>query len=135
MLHEIKMINPETDLVGIDISKYAVANAHPNVKEFISAGDACRLPFADCSFDLVIAINTLSELAPEDCKTAIRQIERVSKRNAFITLNAWTNRREKESLMRWNISAKSNFSTNQWKKLFESLGYSGDYFWTFTNDV
>ena len=135
LLYEIKKLNPEADLVGVDISEYAVANAHPDVSEFISAGDACKLPFPDRSFDVVIAINTLSELAPEDCEVAIKQIERVSKRNAFITLNAWTNRREKESLMRWNISAKSNFSTNQWKNLLTSLGYSGDYFWTFTSDV
>ena len=47
---------------GIDISTYAIENAHQDVKHLIDHGTAAELPYPDKYFDLVFSINTLHNL-------------------------------------------------------------------------
>lgn len=131
LLHDLQSLVPGITLCGLELSDYAMNNAFPSVKHLIQRGDGKDLPFGDNEFDLVLAINTLSELAPEDCNAALTEIQRVTKSHAFITLNAWRNKREHEALMRWNITAKSNFSVPDWRSILCETGYSGDYYWFF----
>lgn len=52
---------------------------------FISA-DAMKLPFADCSFDLVMAVRLLHHLHDHDlCEVCVGEILRVSRRWAIVT--------------------------------------------------
>jgi acetolactate synthase-1/2/3 large subunit len=132
LLHDLVQVLPGLRIKGIDISEYAVSNALSDVQEDIMVADAASLPFEDESFDLVIAINTLSELPVEACKNAMQEINRVSKGNkSFITLNSWRNKREREQLMRWNLTALSNFSIPQWTSIMSEVGYKGDFYWFF----
>ena len=50
--------------------------------------DICNLPFKDNEFDYVISINTIHNLPIDNCKTAIKEISRVAKKDAFITVDA-----------------------------------------------
>ena len=34
-----------------------------------------------------------------------------------------------ESFSHWNLTAKTILSVDEWKKLFQEVGYTGDYFW------
>lgn len=129
MMHDFRHVLPGVHIEGIDISKYAVAQALTDVKPFIKFGNAKKLPYPDCSFDLVISINTIHNLPLNQCKEALREISRVSRKNAFITVDAYRNSREKERLEKWNLTALTYMSTNEWEKLFEELGYKGDYWW------
>ncbi len=131
LLHDLQQLVPGLEVHGLDISEYAVTNCLLSVKDRISVGKAQSLPFADRSFDLVLAINTLSELSLGDCKTALREIDRVSCGKSFVTLNSWRNEREKRRLLKWNLTALSNLSVNAWKDLFCEIGYRGDYYWFF----
>lgn len=131
LLHDLKLIVPGLKIHGLDISSYAVSKAMPEVRPFLTLGDASSLSYPDKSFDLVLCINTLSEIPKDRCKQAIREISRVSKRNAFITLNSWRNEREKENLKKWNLTASSNFSREEWRSLLNEVGYRGDYYWFF----
>ena len=133
LLHDLQSLVPGIKLCGLELSDYAVNNAFPSVKHLIQRGDGKDLPFEDNEFDLVLAINTLSELAPEDCNAALTEIQRVTESHAFITLNAWRNKREHEALERWNITAKSNFHVQDWRSILCETGYSGDYYWFFAN--
>jgi hypothetical protein len=63
------------------------------------------------------------------CKKALQEIERVSKSHSFITVDAWRNEEEKERLLKWNLTAKTYMHVNEWKLLFEEVGYTGDYYW------
>ena len=128
-MHELLQLVPGILIRGIDISNYAVENAMQTVKEKIELGDAMNLPFADNEFDLVLAINIISELALDDCKKALNEIIRVTKKNSFVTLNSWRNRREKEALMKWVLSSKSNYSTDEWRTILNEIDYQGDFFW------
>jgi SAM-dependent methyltransferase len=129
MLHDFKELMPKLKIAGIDISEYAIENALETVKPFLQVGNAKKLPFEDKSFDLVICINTVHNLPLEECKQAIREIQRVSRKYAFITMDAWRNEKEHESMEKWNLTAQTYFHVDDWKKLFEEVGYTGDYYW------
>jgi ubiquinone/menaquinone biosynthesis C-methylase UbiE len=100
-----------------------------DVKPFIQVADAKKLPFPDKSFDLVICINTVHNLPLEECKQALREIQRVTRKDAFVTMDAWRNEAEHERLMKWNLTALTYMHVDDWKKLFEEVGYRGDYYW------
>jgi ubiquinone/menaquinone biosynthesis C-methylase UbiE len=129
MLHDFAELMPHATLQGIDISNYAIEHAMEDMKPFVSVADAQALPFADKSFDLVISINTVHNLPPATCKTALAEIERVSRAHAFVTMDAWRNDREKENMLKWNLTALTYMHVNEWKKLFAEVGYTHDYYW------
>ena len=129
MLYDLKRFSPTTDIKGIDISEYAILNAIPEIKKDLMVADAKKLPFEDSSFDLVISINTIHNLEVEECKLALREITRVSRGNAFVTVDAYNNPEEEERMMAWNLTAKTILSVADWTALFDEVGYEGDYFW------
>ena len=129
MLHDFKKIIPDIKVKGIDISKYAINNCIESVKNDLIVADALNLPFDDNSFDLVISITTVHNFKLEDCKKAIKEIMRVSKKYSFITVDAYRNENEKRAMHAWNLTAKTILHVDEWKSLFKSIGYQGDYYW------
>lgn len=129
MLFDFQQLIPGISIKGIDVSDYAVAHGKEEVKKALSVADARHLPFEAKSFDLVISINTIHNLGIEDLKRALVEIERVSKGNSFITVDAYRNEEEKELMLAWNLTAKTILHVEEWKALFKEVGYSGDYFW------
>lgn len=129
MLYEFMNIIPGIKVAGIDISSYALSNALPAVKPFLVLGNARDLPFPDHYFDLVISINTVHNLELEECKKAIAEIERVKKKYAFLVLDSYRNAREEDRMRKWNITGKTILSVDEWVKVFEEVGYTGDYYW------
>ncbi len=129
MLHDFKAALPDLTVAGIDISAYAIGQAMDDVKPFLRVADARKLPFKDGAFDLVIAVNTIHNLNREDCIMALREIERVKRKHAFITVDAWRNEQEHEAMMMWNLTAQTYMHVDDWKRLFAEAGYTGDYYW------
>jgi 3-methyl-2-oxobutanoate hydroxymethyltransferase len=129
MLHDFKRLMPKTTVAGIDISKYAIDNAIETVKPYLRVGNAVSLPYPDKSFDLVISINTVHNLPLKECKQALREIQRVCRGHAFITVDAWRNEVERQRMLSWNLTALSYMHVDDWKKLFDEVGYTGDYYW------
>ena len=131
MMHDLQLLLPGAEILGIDISEYAKDNAIESVKEKISVGNANNLPFADNYFDLVIAINTLHNLPRIDCKEAFREINRVTKKDAFVMNDAWRDDEGKESMLNWNLTALTYMSCDDWLVFFDEVDYQGDYYWFF----
>ena len=129
MLYDFYKLNPNLDLHGIDISKYAIDNSVPEIKNKLQVANATKLPYEDNFFDLVIAINTIHNLDKDECEIALKEISRVSKKNAFITVDAFNNEDEKKRMYTWNLTAKTIMSTKDWKKFFSDSKYNGDFFW------
>jgi len=116
-------------IAGIDISEYAIQHALPSVRPYVSVGNAKKLPFPDASFDLVVSINTVHNLPLKDCKEALREITRVSKKHAFIMVDAYRNKKEKKAMEQWNLTARTVMHVTEWVQLFKEVGYTGDYYW------
>lgn len=128
MMHDFITLIPGIKIKGLELSEYAINHALEDVKPMMIQGNAKSLPFADKSFDLVISINTIHNLAIEDCKQALREIQRVGK-HAFITVDAYRSDEEKKRMDAWNLTALTYMHVDQWKELFNEVGYQGDYFW------
>jgi SAM-dependent methyltransferase len=129
MLHDFRQLIPGIEVQGIDVSHYAITHSQEEVKPFLQVADARSLPYADRSFDLVISINTVHNLAKEELVQALREIERVGKGSSFITVDAYRTEAEKELMFAWNLTAKTILHVEQWKALFAQAGYTGDYYW------
>lgn len=74
------------DAYGIDISDVVVAQARPVAPQRFQQGSVLDLPFADGSFDTVVACNLLECLAPEDVARALAEIRRVTRRAVFLRI-------------------------------------------------
>lgn len=129
LLHDFKQAMPRATVCGLDISRYAVAHAIADMRPFLQVGTAARLPYPDRSFDLVVSINTIHNLPHAECLDALREIQRVTRRHAFITVDAWRTEAEHERLRKWNLTARTYFHVEEWKRRFAEAGYTGDYYW------
>lgn len=129
MLHDFKESMPECIVAGIDVSSYAIENALASVKPFLHVASAENLPYPDKSFDLVISINSIHNLPLGRLKIALKEIERVSRKYSYITVDAWRNEIERENLYKWVLTAETMMHVDDWKKLFVEVGYTGDYWW------
>ena len=129
MLHDVTEALPGITVAGVDVSSYAIENSISSVKDSLQVANATSLPYEDSSFDVVISINTVHNLERDECAIALREITRVSKGGAFITVDAYRNDEEKERMYAWNLTAKTIMSVDEWIKFFAEVGYEGDYYW------
>jgi len=129
MLHDFLELMPEATVAGLDISDYAIGNSMDDMKPFVQVGDAKKLPYDSDSFDLVISINTVHNLKLEQCKQAIREIQRVSRGHSFIVVDAWHNDNEHDSMVQWNLTAETAMHVDDWQAMFAEVGYTGDFYW------
>ena len=129
MLYDFKKLNKSFELHGVDISKYAITSSIEDVRQNLKIADAQNLPYEDNYFDLVISINTIHNLSKEGCSKSLKEIQRVTKKNSFITVDAYRNKEEKKRMLEWNLTAKTIMSVSEWIKFFKKEKYNGDYYW------
>ena len=129
MMHDLAELIPEITVKGIDISEYAIEHAMDNIKSHVQVACATKLPFPDKSFDITISINTVHNLEREECAKALQEVERVSRKGSFITVDAYRTQEEKKRMDAWNLTAKTIMSVEEWVQFFKEVGYTGDYFW------
>ena len=120
---ELKEKNPELSNIN------AIENCIDTVRNDVLVADAKKLPYKDKSFDIVISINTIHNLAKDECAMALQEIERVKRIDSFVTVDAFRNEEEKERMYAWNLTAKTIMSVEEWKNFFKEVGYTGDYYW------
>ncbi|UPY36820.1 methyltransferase domain-containing protein [Sediminicoccus sp. KRV36] len=127
LLHDFKEALPGLEVVGIDISPYAIEHTMESVKPFCQVGSATKLPWPDDHFDLVISITTLHNLYNYDLNAALKEIERVSRGGKYICVEGYRNEREKMNLMYWQLTCRIFHTPEEWDFTFAQAGYTGDY--------
>lgn len=132
LVNDLMQACPGLEAFGLDISGYGVRNCHPNVVGRLQIGDARALPFPDDSFDCIISINTLHNLARDDVVTAISEIERVARaqRRAYIVVDAYRTEEQRAIFEDWVLTALHYDTPERWVDLFKEAGYTGDWYWT-----
>ena len=125
-LKELQTILPGIEVTGLDISKYAIRNGHPDLVGRLLEGSATHLPFPDKSFDLVYSINTLHNLYNFDLNLALREIERVGVKK-YICVESYRDESEKANLLYWQVTCEAFCSPDEWRWWFDLTGYTGDY--------
>ena len=127
LLYEFKKLLPKCEIKGLDISKYAIKNSKDEVKNFIIEGSADKLPFEDDYFDLVISLNTLHNLFCYQLMDSLKEIERVSKKEKYICVEAYRNEHEKVNLLYWQVTCESFLTPEEWEWFFKQAKYTGDH--------
>src|SRR5262249_15487043 len=123
-------IVPGLDAWGLEISRYAIENCHPDARGRIACGTAQRLPFADDSFAAALSINVIHNLARSACIEAVQEMERVAPGRGYIQVDAYRNEAEREVFLDWVLTAETFGKPDMWRNLFHIAGYTGDYHWT-----
>jgi len=129
MLYDFQQLMPKARLAGVDVSEYAIANTLDPVKPFVRIGNAKALPYPNESYNLVLAINTIHNLPYDDCRRSLREIQRVSRQNAFVMVDAYRTDEERRAMEKWVLTAETLLPVDGWLQLFADAGYTGDYYW------
>ncbi len=127
LLYDFTKVVPGLELWGIDVSDYAIANAKEEIRDRLQVGNAIALPYPNHFFDLVISINALHTLHNYDLENALREIERVGKKNKYICVESYRNESEKANLLYWQVTCEAFCTPEEWDWWFKQTGYSGDH--------
>lgn len=127
LLHEIKEILPCINIVGIDISAYAIDNSTDEIKPYLKVFDAKNtLPFKNKEFDLLISLGTLHNFRIPELRKVIKEINRVSNKS-YIMVESYRNETELFNLQCWALTAESFLDNKEWQWLYKEFGYKGDF--------
>ena len=127
LLFEIKSILNNINIVGIDISNYAIKNSKQEIKKYLFKHDIRKkLPFKKNSFDLIISLGCLHNLNINNLISALGEINRVAKKS-YIMVESYRNELELFNLQCWALTCNSFFNKNEWKWLFKNYNRKGDY--------
>lgn len=132
LLKELALLIPGITVRGFEVSQYAKDTAADLVKGCIDVGYPTRLPYADDSFDLVLAINALHFMPEADVRRTFEEIKRVTRRGGrvFVQVDAFTNDLQHRSMMAWAPIIKTFLTPEAWDKLFLTDKLSVDTFYT-----
>ncbi|MCX7712462.1 MAG: class I SAM-dependent methyltransferase [Chthoniobacterales bacterium] len=127
LLYEMQLLMPSLNLYGLDISEYAIKNAHPKLKATFFVGNANDLHiFNDKMFNLIISINTLHNLPLHEIERSLNEIDRVGDK-AYIVVESFRNEQELFNLQCWALTAESFFRPETWIYLFNKKSINIDY--------
>lgn len=126
LLYELTQVVPGIEVVGFDISSYAIEHAKQEVRDKIVQGNCISLPFEDHSFDLVISLTTLHNLRIYDLMKAVKEIQRVGRQKRYLCVESYRNESEKANLLYWQLTCETFFTPEEWAWFYELAGYEGD---------
>lgn len=127
LLHDFHQLYPQMKIRGTDISEYAIEQAMPSVKSFITKAPFPKLPFPDKEFDLVIAVGVVYTLNLADAIQCLKEIQRVGKGKSFITLAAYRTEEEFKLFRWWTVLGTTVLHEEEWVEVLKHVGYTGDY--------
>ncbi len=127
LLFDFTKVVPGVEVYGLDISEYAIENSKEEIKSRLQVGNAINLPFEDHSFDFVYSITTLHNLHCYDLDKALREIERIGKKNKYICVESYRNEVEKANLLYWQVTCEAFNTPEEWDWWFKQTGYTGDH--------
>jgi protein-L-isoaspartate(D-aspartate) O-methyltransferase len=127
LLYDFTKVIPGVEVYGIDISDYAINNAKEEIRDRLRKGNATNLHFNDGFFDFVFSITTLHNLHCYDLEKALREIERVGKKNKYICIESYRNEVEKANLLYWQVTCEAFNTPEEWDWWFKQAGYTGDH--------
>ncbi len=117
------------EVTGLDISSYAIANAHPDAKPHLVQGSIEDMPFAE-PFDVVLCLDTVHNLPRDRARTALAEIQRLSGGRAYVRVDSYRTPQQKAVFESWVLTAEFHDYPEGWIALFQEAGYTGDYSWT-----
>lgn len=130
-LFDLKKIRPDIEVFGIDISEYAIKNSKEEIRDRLVTGSATKLPWEDNTFDLIVSMTTLHNLYNYELDAALKEINRVGKKNKYICVESYRTETEKMNLLYWQLTCEAFNRPEEWIHIFNQNRYDGDYSFIF----
>jgi glycosyltransferase involved in cell wall biosynthesis len=115
------MLKEGKNVVGIDISEWAVANPISGCEGRIFNGSITDIPYDDDAFDYAVAFSVLEHIPEQDAIQALKEIRRVSKKAFFMIAMdvgvGWKEKLEAEDPTHINIK-----TMEWWEDKFKIVG-------------
>ena len=129
IMKDFKEILPKCEIWGIEDHKYPIMKAEKEIKSKIILKKYYNIPFKDKYFDFLIGFSSIYKYNLEDVIKIILEINRVSKKS-FFSVASYSSKKEKEIFENWTLIGSTILSKKDWKRLFKTLKYKGDYYFT-----
>lgn len=117
-------------VVGTEVSQYAIATAPDSVARCIEFVPPWALPFEDQTFDLVICAGPVYSLTLEDSMRCLREVMRVCRGRAFVTMAAYETHEDFWLFRGWTLLGATVLKRGEWLEVLEHVGYVDDYEFT-----
>jgi len=127
LLYDFTKILPGIEIYGIDVSNYAIENSKEEIKDKLILANATSLPFEENYFDFVFSLNTFHNLECFDLFEALKEMERVGKKNKYICVESYRNEVEKMNLLYWQVTCEAFNTPKEWEWWFKHTRYTGDH--------
>ena len=109
LIYEIKKLRPDLNIVGTDISTYALKNAiGKNKIKYYKHRAQDKFKYKSKFFDLAISLGTLHNLELFDLKKSLEEIKRISKKS-YIMVESYRNSKELVNLQCWALTCETFF--------------------------
>lgn len=107
------------DAQGIEISSEAIAAAAPSARSRIKQGGLPHTGFQNGTFDLVLCIDVLEHLPPEETDRAILELARITRHHLVLSICLWHEANARKDPTHINLHSKK-----YWCNKFRTLGLS-----------
>ena len=122
-----KKILPNIEIVGFDISSYAIKNSKKEIKKFLFTKDVrTKFNFKKKYFDLTFSLGVFHNLELFEIENSLKELNKISKKS-YIMVESYRNDQELFNLQCWALTCKSFFSPEEWKYIFKKNLYKGDF--------
>lgn len=113
---------------GLDISEYAINSAPHEIVERLIKASVLKIPFPNNYFDFTICLDVLQELSEDTIPTALKEIQRVSKKSLVVVPTVKKgDPNAKTNFLNWSISAKVVKTKQEWELIFKNSEYEKYY--------
>ena len=130
LLKDLKDLVPGIKIFGIEDHDYPLKNSMKEVRKNLKKSNYYNLPFRNNFFDAVFAFHCIYRANFGDTLKTIKEIMRVTKKNSYITLGAFHDKKGKELYDQWGILSTTHLHVKDWNKIIKYLKYKGDYSFT-----
>lgn len=127
-LHDLKTALAGIRVCGVENHPYPLEASMSSVKKELCLSQYEKLPFKDSEFDFVIAYGSIYMLNLRGVMDALKEIQRVGRGKAYITVGAYRTIEERDILLEWTLIGTTILHVDEWMEVFKKTGYTGDYY-------
>jgi SAM-dependent methyltransferase len=130
MLRAFKGIGHVGKLFGIENHQYPLVYAQQIAGVTASLGPYYDLQFDDDSLHFLMGFSSIYMQNLGEVVRTLREIQRVSKGRAHVTLGAFDDDESKKKFESWTLIGTTHLHVEDWMEVMDYTGYKGTYFFT-----
>ncbi len=127
LLHDLLTECSSLAVYGIEPSAYACENTMETVKTCVLHLPFGDLPFEAQSIDLIVCSGPIYTLNLPDAVHLIREIVRVTRRSAYVTLASYNDVSDFFLFRNWSLLGTTILKEDEWRAVLSYCGYTFDY--------